>query len=96
MSGKRARAIRQQVYGHHLHSFRPEARTTRTIYKLITGGTVHVTDDERRRSYQQAKQDRKQRGKPGPSPARRQGRPNRIPYWDAKARRKQAWQKKAN
>ena len=95
MSGRRARAIRRQVYGHHEHSFRPEARGVKFLQRL--GGTLSaskVTQDERRTAYQHAKREWKRQGAPGPLPLRDNRRRGRVAYWETEMRRLAAWRKK--
>ena len=93
MSGKRAKALRRQVYGTD-YSPRREARGVKTLFNVAVGPFTTVTYDERRTAYQHAKRDWQAQGRPGPSPLRREPRRGIVPYWDIKGQKETAWQKK--
>lgn len=91
MSGRRAKALRRQVYGPDLSTKR-SARGTKTVTSFAKVSYT-ITCDARRTAYQHTKRKWKRRGAPGPSPARTNRRAGRIPYWATQERKQAAWRK---
>ena len=92
MSGRRAKALRRQVYGTD-YSPKRSARGTKTVV-VFARASFTITCDDRRTAYQHAKRDWKAQGCPSPSPLRREPRRGTMPFWNTDAQRKKAWHKK--